>query len=434
MFERWNMPRKYAFCSILIFIAIPPIESSANECPTQEAQNEGYVLRGNKYYKLYDDPSEWKGFEEAEAKCNEFGAHLAMYKTAADHQIVAGYAVQVGPLGKHLRVGLLNKRMTPECDPEWRTRDCIYWIDGSGPLNAGDTWVSMDWNQLMPCCEMNPSGHCGDWVAKCHVAIPFLCQLDCDNLYEAPSEPATCPDGAVPDGYEPGFDGKYYKVTEDRLTYWNGMLECHKDNARVAMADTAAALASIKYKSLNGAHADSAHWIGQMQLSDSVCLDGQCQGSYYYVDGRPWKMEDWMTGVTFQTETIQLIQSESCAAINHQYDSSSYEVITRNCENNLAAAICQFECGFSLKPAADSSCPNLDDNYVNFMGGFYHMNQNSANFASAKSHCEDEMNGALLDTRDPQQIPALEAISSKTSRIRTYNMLTLQCQQRSTSS
>ena len=268
---------------ILLYLFIPDECLASSSCYTQAAQDEGYQPNGDKYYRLYKG-SDSRNFENAEAKCNEFSAHLAMYKNPTDKGIVTSYQLGMFPY-VHMRVGLVNKVMTPECHSNWRNEPCVYWIDGTGPIDSTHTWMAMDWDHLIPCCQLNDHGHCGDFDSKCDVHYPFLCQLDCDNLYVPPTN--KCPE--VPSGYKEGFDGKYYKVTDNKVTFWDAMLECQKENARLAIGDTVESLGSIKYSVMTSPQFPTLnHWIGQVNPTRTLCSNDACSNVHHYINGQPW--------------------------------------------------------------------------------------------------------------------------------------------------
>ena len=186
----------------LIILCLNKALNNAADCRTQAAIDENYEIYNDKYYKFY---GAGKTYLEAERFCNSHGARLAMYKTEPDYEAVKHYYEYLSP--GPIWVGLVNKRMNDLCDSS-QCDEYHYWIDGE-PLTQD--FLQADGNNNLPCTILLNVGVYitgDDW---CHQTNkPFLCQLDCDNIYVEPAP--ECPEAA--NGYIKAFHGDeyYYKV------------------------------------------------------------------------------------------------------------------------------------------------------------------------------------------------------------------------------
>ncbi len=79
-------------------------------------------------------------------------------------------------------VGVWNKDLDGLCE-DGTSRPCdfeLYWTDGE--VIKPESWISLVANISTSCFAMYGNGRVGD--ENCRIKRPFLCELDCSNVYE----------------------------------------------------------------------------------------------------------------------------------------------------------------------------------------------------------------------------------------------------------
>ena len=259
-----------------------------------------------------------------------------MYKTQEDFDIVDAYRAVTN---KETWVGIINRDMDNKCNA---CDNYLYWIDGDGPINfASAPWIdstNFNGNEHLPCFRMVANGGGGD--DTCEAVKPFICQLDCANPNTDFDPPACKPSLS---GYWKMYDGQYYRVTDSRKDFWEGMKECRQDGARLAVTNTFAASTSIQF--MVTSNVDYMHGIraGFMNPEGLSCQDNpvsaastNCANKIHQIDGSVIHLGPWL----YQT-SIQANLGYTCMIT--KYITDTFHYMSSICSNEYRS-LCQFSC------------------------------------------------------------------------------------------
>ena len=173
-------------------------------------------------------------------------------------------------------MGATNRKLTETCEQEnCSNASKALWIDGTEVVL--DSWNIWFLPNNLPCVNHNPD------ITKisdfhCNKAKPYICQLDCNQLY---TEPDT---DCQPNDYEKGFDGKFYKVSDTQMNYWDAIEHCGSEGATLAMIKASGSLDSIKYSLSNHAF-EYDSYIGVINPTTTKCYNASCTSTLIHIDG-----------------------------------------------------------------------------------------------------------------------------------------------------
>ena len=386
------------FVLLLVLISLKSlVEASCPASVTAEAN--GYSEVNGKWYKKSTVD---KTFAAAAAECEVHGARLAMFKTDQEFTDVKAM-VMSGT--SHTWIGALNRKMEVMCmdGSAWGdcTNDQFHWIDGSPLSNVAAYDVIFDTNENAPCMLMTSNGlHVGDYY--CFNPLPFICQLDCNDVVSNTPE---C--NNIPTGYEKLFDGAYYKATSNQNHLVGAIADCHADGAKLAKVESDEALQSIKYilhnhdwATTNGLRTAYVNPTGTNCANFPGASHTECNNLYMDIDdAAPFVSQSWM-GSSLSSWGVETLTTQHCSRLKFYNANVNMPtaVSSASCGEGLHS-ICRFKCDETV--GLPSVCTN-DEPYLEIMGRHL-LYQAADTFDNAVKTCIAKR-GKMLDFKDPSQL------------------------------